>query len=219
MKCVHYFFSVVSVCLSIQGECLHITIIHDSIGQLQVSQAPPPTHAPTTTRPPHHTKTTSPWSPYHMRNPQNVQTCSLGPHCTDTLRMCSHCPTLTPTQTSIKNGLYRIVWRCSHCTNTTMPSSTVTICRNWGRCRCQCRAVRMRHYSDRFKLVHLMKYGRLAFNWNAFLFSGAKVRSVETVKIPMYPVQLVTTSSQASRTTSQLPNWNQRSELVGSYSL
>ena len=70
-------FSVVSVCLSMEGG-LHVTIIHDSIGQLQVLQAPP------TPTPPDHTKTTSPWSPYYIRNPQNVQTCSLGPHCTDT---------------------------------------------------------------------------------------------------------------------------------------
>ena len=34
------------------------------------------------------------------------------------LRVCSHCPTPRPIQTPTKNGLYRIVWRCSHCTDT-----------------------------------------------------------------------------------------------------
>ena len=47
----------------------------------------------------------------------------------------SHCP--TPTQKPTKNGLYRFVWRCSHCTETTMPLSTVAICQSWYRCRCR----------------------------------------------------------------------------------
>ena len=34
-----------------------------------------------------------------------------------------------------KNGLYKIVWRCSHCTETTMLLSTVAIYRSWCRCR------------------------------------------------------------------------------------
>ena len=42
------------------------------------------------------------------------------------LMECSHCPTQNPT----KNGLYRIVWSCSHCTETTMPLSTVAIHRS-----------------------------------------------------------------------------------------
>ena len=29
--------------------------------------------------------------------------------------VCSHYPTLTLTQTTMKNGMYRIVWICSHC--------------------------------------------------------------------------------------------------------
>ena len=34
------------------------------------------------------------------------------------IRVCSQCPTPRPIQTATKNGLHRIVWRCSHCTDT-----------------------------------------------------------------------------------------------------
>ena len=46
--------------------------------------------------------------------------------------------TETDTETD-KNRLCRTVWRCSHCTDTTLPLSTVAICRD--RCLCRCRAV------------------------------------------------------------------------------
>ena len=38
--------------------------------------------------------------------------------------VCSHYPTPTPTLTPTKNGLYRIVWRCSHCTDTDADTDT-----------------------------------------------------------------------------------------------
>ena len=48
--------------------------------------------------------------------------------------------TLTDTKTNRsietdKTGLYKIVWRCSHCTKTTMPLITVVIYRSWYRSR------------------------------------------------------------------------------------
>ena len=40
----------------------------------------------------------------------------------------SHCLTLTQTPRPIKNGLYRIVWRCSYCTETDIITDSIGHC-------------------------------------------------------------------------------------------
>ena len=42
----------------------------------------------------------------------------------------SHCPTLRPMNRLIKHRLYRIVWRCSYCTQTDTNTDSIGFCAN-----------------------------------------------------------------------------------------
>ena len=69
------------------------------------------------------------------------------------LTVCSHCPTPRPIQTD-KNGLHRIVWRCSHCTETDIITDSHYImliyrylCLSRSLCLTRCQAVSTHHKS------------------------------------------------------------------------
>ena len=69
--------------------------------------------------------------------------------------VCSPCPTLRPIQRPI-NGLYRIVWSCSHCTDT--DTDTDYYWTHCCLCPCRCRAVWMHHQSLKSPVYNKAKF-------------------------------------------------------------